>query len=214
MGTQIAPTGQNRQGHPDGEYNSLRACMATGIPQCVSNGSSVGVIELCEERDRLIKEEGLAYTPIYAQHYTQTDRKESERQIKDAAECCDGIIITVDVPAMGNREADRQIKVAKPGERNQDAGLAAAQISLWDGACPLQSVHSYEQEVSYCLDTANLKWSDVEWARSLAPKLPIIVKGISTPEDVALAKKHGAAGVMLSNHGVRAILTSCFSICL
>lgn len=109
--------------------------MATGIPQCVSNGSSVGVIELLEERARLQKEQGLSYTPIYAQHYTQTNRSESERQIREAAKAgADGIIITVDVPAMGNREADRQIKVTKPGEKpSQDAGLAAAQISLWDG---------------------------------------------------------------------------------
>lgn len=130
-----------------------------------------------------MKEEGLSWTPIYAQHYTQTNRAESERQIKEAVQAgASGIIVTVDVPAMGNREADKQIKVSKPGEKpGQDAGLAAAQVSLWD---------------------ANLKWDDVKWAQSLAPGKPIIVKGISTVADVALAKRYGAAGVFLSNHGV------------
>lgn len=162
--------------------------MATGVPQCVSNGSSVGVVELLEERARLQKEEGLGWTPIYCQHYIQTNRAESERQIKEAvAAGTDGVIITVDVPAMGNREADRQIKVTKPGEKAQDAGLAAAQVSLWD---------------------PNMKWSDIQWAQNLAPGKPIIVKGISTVADVALAKQHGAAGVFLSNHGVSESLTS------
>jgi len=34
-------------------------------------------------------------------------------------------------------------------------------------------------------------------------KLPIIIKGIQCVEDVEIAHEHGAAAVVLSNHGVR-----------
>src|SRR5262249_53014391 len=37
--------------------------------------------------------------------------------------------------------------------------------------------------------------------------LPLLVKGILTPEDAELAREHGAAGVVVSNHGGRQLDT-------
>lgn len=48
-----------------------------------------------------------------------------------------------------------------------------------------------------------LTWKDVEWLRSLAPEVPIVVKGVGAWEDVELARKAGADAVVLSNHGGR-----------
>lgn len=50
---------------------------------------------------------------------------------------------------------------------------------------------------------ANLTWADIAWVQKHAPGVPVLVKGISTVEDVLLAKQHGASGVFLSNHGGR-----------
>lgn len=33
--------------------------------------------------------------------------------------------------------------------------------------------------------------------------LPIVLKGILTPEDAVLAAKHGASAIIVSNHGAR-----------
>jgi isopentenyl diphosphate isomerase/L-lactate dehydrogenase-like FMN-dependent dehydrogenase len=49
---------------------------------------------------------------------------------------------------------------------------------------------------------ATLTWRDLEWLREACP-LPLVVKGILTPEDGLLAAEHGAAGVVVSNHGGR-----------
>ena len=49
---------------------------------------------------------------------------------------------------------------------------------------------------------ANLSWTDISWVKSLAPEIPIIIKGIGCVDDVAKAFEHGASGVILSNHGV------------
>jgi isopentenyl diphosphate isomerase/L-lactate dehydrogenase-like FMN-dependent dehydrogenase len=49
---------------------------------------------------------------------------------------------------------------------------------------------------------AGLKWTDVEWLRSVSP-LPVLVKGVLAPADARAAADHGAAGVVVSNHGGR-----------
>ena len=40
------------------------------------------------------------------------------------------------------------------------------------------------------------------WLRSVT-RLPVLLKGIVTPEDAALAVEHGVEGVIVSNHGGR-----------
>lgn len=49
----------------------------------------------------------------------------------------------------------------------------------------------------------DLNWTDIAWIKSIVPRLPVIVKGIQTVEDVELAVHFGASGVLLSNHGGR-----------
>jgi isopentenyl diphosphate isomerase/L-lactate dehydrogenase-like FMN-dependent dehydrogenase len=49
---------------------------------------------------------------------------------------------------------------------------------------------------------AALTWDDVDWLVETSA-LPLILKGILTPEDAALAVEHGAAVVHVSNHGGR-----------
>jgi isopentenyl diphosphate isomerase/L-lactate dehydrogenase-like FMN-dependent dehydrogenase len=47
-----------------------------------------------------------------------------------------------------------------------------------------------------------ITWDDLAWIRERAP-LPLLVKGIMTAEDAVLAVKHGADGIVVSNHGGR-----------
>jgi isopentenyl diphosphate isomerase/L-lactate dehydrogenase-like FMN-dependent dehydrogenase len=47
-----------------------------------------------------------------------------------------------------------------------------------------------------------ITWDDLAWIRERAP-LPLLVKGILTAEDAVLAMKHGADGIVVSNHGGR-----------
>ncbi|HLB27115.1 MAG TPA: alpha-hydroxy acid oxidase, partial [Dehalococcoidia bacterium] len=48
----------------------------------------------------------------------------------------------------------------------------------------------------------SLTWKDVDWLRSLT-KMRLVLKGILTGEDAALAVEHGAEAVVVSNHGGR-----------
>jgi 4-hydroxymandelate oxidase len=49
-------------------------------------------------------------------------------------------------------------------------------------------------------------WDDIAWLRSIT-RLPVLLKGITHPADALLAIEHGAAGVIVSNHGGRTLDT-------
>jgi 4-hydroxymandelate oxidase len=49
---------------------------------------------------------------------------------------------------------------------------------------------------------ATLTWDDLAWLRSIT-SLPVLVKGVMAADDARLALEHGAAGVVVSNHGGR-----------
>jgi 4-hydroxymandelate oxidase len=50
----------------------------------------------------------------------------------------------------------------------------------------------------------SLTWQHLDWLRS-ASDLPLIIKGVLTSEDAALAVDNGAQAVIVSNHGGRAL---------
>jgi lactate 2-monooxygenase len=49
---------------------------------------------------------------------------------------------------------------------------------------------------------SSLRWQDLEFVRTRT-RLPILLKGIQHPDDAELAIKHGADGIIVSNHGGR-----------
>jgi lactate oxidase len=50
----------------------------------------------------------------------------------------------------------------------------------------------------------NLSWADLEFVAT-ATGLPVVIKGVTRPEDAAAAVRAGAAAVQVSNHGGRAL---------
>src|SRR5260370_19374536 len=56
------------------------------------------------------------------------------------------------------------------------------------------------------MNPAGADWSYVDRLRKMT-KMKVMLKGIDTAEDAALAREHGVDGVVLSNHGGRAHTT-------
>jgi hypothetical protein len=54
---------------------------------------------------------------------------------------------------------------------------------------------------------ATLTWKDIEWLARLT-KLPVLVKGILRADDALRAIRHGASGIIVSNHGARQLDTT------
>jgi 4-hydroxymandelate oxidase len=78
---------------------------------------------------------------------------------------------------------------------NLDAGLAAPIHVRRPGesAIAAHAAQTFDQTVT---------WADLAWLRRQS-RLPLVLKGILTAEDAALAVGHGADAVIVSNHGGR-----------
>src|ERR671930_405508 len=84
--------------------------------------------------------------------------------------------LTEELPYLGRRERDLRIDFRLPEELEP----YAERLKDFD---------------------ATLSWRDLEWLAGYG--LPVVVKGLLTAEDARLACEHGAAAVVVSNHGGR-----------
>ncbi|CAO1637087.1 unnamed protein product [Parajaminaea phylloscopi] len=178
----ISPAAMAKLGHPDGEINLTRGAAATGIVQGISANASVSLDEMLDARDPPDQ-------PLIYQLYVNRDRPTSERLLKKIEERgCNAVMLTVDAPVMGKRERDMRAK----GEVVETGGGHGGA----HGGGVAQAISGYiDPDVS---------WEDIAWYRKHC-KLPLILKGIQTVEDVELAAKHGVEVVILSNHGGRSL---------
>jgi isopentenyl diphosphate isomerase/L-lactate dehydrogenase-like FMN-dependent dehydrogenase len=112
------------------------------------------------------------------QVYVFGDRPLTEDLIAEAADSgFSALVLTVDVPYLGRRERDIRVDFKIP------EGIVPAGDIFGEGF------------------DASLSWRDLEWLADYG--LPVVVKGLLTAEDARLACEHGAAAVVVSNHGGR-----------
>jgi isopentenyl diphosphate isomerase/L-lactate dehydrogenase-like FMN-dependent dehydrogenase len=177
----VAPTAFQRLAHPEGELATVRAAAATGTIMSLSTLSSVTPAEVAAAAPE---------APKWFQLYWSRDRGFTQELVETAADSgFTALVLTVDLPVAGRRERDVRAAFTLP----DDLRLPNIPEELRgdDFHTALQAVVD---------DT--LTWRDLEWLRSIC-SLPLVVKGILTSEDAQLAAEHGAAAVVVSNHGGR-----------
>jgi 4-hydroxymandelate oxidase len=184
----LAPTAFNALGHPHGELAAARAAGPRGTLMCCSTIASYPLEDIA----------AVATGPLWFQLYVYRDR-EVTRDLVHRAEAAGyrALVLTVDTPRLGRRERDIRNRFALPDHvriRNLERYATA-------GATGWSAESSFTEYVHRFLDPS-LTWESVEWVRSIS-RLPVLVKGILTAEDGALAFAHGASGVVVSNHGGR-----------
>lgn len=189
----IAPTAFHKMAHPDGELATARAAGAAGTLMIVSSLSTTAIEDVME----------VATGPVWFQLYVYKDRQATADLVRRAEDAgCQAIVLTVDAQVWGRREADVRNRFQLPPglmvknllaagkeqfpEDHAGSGLAAYVTSLFD---------------------QTLSWPDVDWLCGLTD-LPVLLKGIVHPDDARLAMEHGAAGVVVSNHGGRQLDTA------
>ncbi|HEX2088881.1 MAG TPA: alpha-hydroxy acid oxidase [Actinomycetota bacterium] len=179
----IAPTALQRLAHPDGELATARAAASVGALMVVSTIASVRL-------------EDIARTGVHRwfQLYIHKDRDLTAELVKraDAAGYA-AIVVTVDTPFLGRRMRDERNRFALP----PGIGLA----NLAGVPLPTDPGSSLFRYFASQLDPA-LTWEDIAWVRSLSP-LPVVVKGVLTPEDAVLSVEAGVDALIVSNHGGR-----------
>ncbi len=173
----LAPVAYQRLFHDDGEIGSARGAAEAGTVYVASTASNCAIDEIA----------AASGAKLWMQIYIQSDR-EVTRDLVARAEAagCRALCLTVDTPVLGTRNRQARAGFALPAELptpHLDAG----------GRDRLSVVSPKRQAVT---------WSDVDWLRSIT-KLPVLLKGILDADDAELAIEHGAAGIVVSNHGAR-----------
>ena len=188
-----APEGGHRSIHPDGELATARATAAAGTIMIVSHFANYSMEEVASECD----------APLWFQLYAFPDR-EYTRECIQRAEAAGylAIAVSVDYPGDGYRDTRPQ----------GDFGDFAKEISVRNNFRPPPMAQGnamrlepdgVRRPITQRYDPA-LTWADIDWIRSIT-SLPILLKGILTAEDAVLSVEHGAAGVIVSNHGARLV---------
>jgi isopentenyl diphosphate isomerase/L-lactate dehydrogenase-like FMN-dependent dehydrogenase len=106
---------------------------------------------------------------------------------------CKAVCWTLDLPHLPQRERNLKNGI----DMLRTPAVAAGRRATRE-APPYRLQPLYQPE---------LTWSYLEEMVSYA-KVPVLLKGILTAEDARLAAEHGAAGVIVSNHGGRALDTA------
>jgi isopentenyl diphosphate isomerase/L-lactate dehydrogenase-like FMN-dependent dehydrogenase len=178
----VAPTSLQRVAHPDGEPALARAAASVGTVYTLSSLGSVRPAELAAAAPEARR---------WFQLYWSRDRDFTRDLVREAAANGFGaIVLTVDLPTAGPRERDLRSGFSLP------EGLPMPNLPR-----TLVGSDYFHDTLGEIVDTS-LTWRDLEWLRSECD-LPLVVKGVLTAEDASLAVEHGAAGLVVSNHGGR-----------
>ena len=171
----FAPLAQQGRANPDGELAPALVAAQAGLVYCLSTFANRSLEDVATAGPG----------PRWFQLYVQEERALSEAAVQRAvAAGYEAIVLTVDLSVPGYRE--RELRDPVTGRSPvPNAGTAASERGPY----------------GHPLDTS-LQWSDLAWLRGLTD-LPLVIKGILDPADAVRAVEHGAAGIVVSNHGGR-----------
>ncbi|THF94698.1 hypothetical protein TEA_015560 [Camellia sinensis var. sinensis] len=180
----IAPTGLHKLAHPEGEVATARAAAACNTIMAMSFAADCTVEEVASSFNAI----------RFFQTYVCKRRDVTVVLVQRAERNgFKAIMLTVDTPRLGRREADIKNKMIAPQQKNLEGLLSTEAVS--DNGSKLAAFAAETLDPSLC-------WKDIDWLKSVT-NLPILVKGVLTAEDAIKAMEVGVAGIVVSNHGAR-----------
>jgi isopentenyl diphosphate isomerase/L-lactate dehydrogenase-like FMN-dependent dehydrogenase len=206
----LAPVGYSRLMHRDGEVGAAAAAGKAGTAYILSTISG----------HRLEDVKAASSGPVWYQLYLLGGREAAEAAMERARNAgFSALVVTIDTPVAGIRERD-----SRNGMKELLGGNVLAKIPFlpqllkhprWltsfflDGGLPaLPNIVIKGQgampllDVGAALARAAVTWEDFRWIHD-AWRGSIVVKGVLTGDDARRAVDHGAAAVVVSNHGGR-----------
>ena len=206
----LAPIGYTRLLRAKGELAVARAAGAAGVGYVVATFAG----------HRMEDVKAATSGPAWYQLYLIGGREVAEAGIERARKAgYSALVVTVDTAVSGLRERDLRNGMpqllsgsvlsklrflpqffSRPRWLTSfllDGGLPRLENVVVPGKGPMPLV-----DVSSGLSAAAITWSDFRWIRQLWPG-PMVVKGILTGDDARRALEHGAAAIVVSNHGGR-----------
>ncbi|BCL79368.1 alpha-hydroxy-acid oxidizing enzyme [Ktedonobacteria bacterium brp13] len=169
----VAPTAMHCLAHSEGECATAQGAGAVDTLMIASTSATRTLEEIAQA----------ASGPLWFQLYIYYSLDVAAGLVRRAERAgYQAIVLTVDLPAMGNRERSRRHGVPMPPPplvRANFVGIGQEDIGQ-----------------------VAVTWETIDWLRTIT-SLPVLIKGILTAEDAQLAIAHGVSGIIVSNHGGR-----------
>jgi lactate 2-monooxygenase len=192
----LSPVGVQSIVHPDGELATARAAASTGIPFVVSSVSSVCIEDVAA---------AMGDAPRWFQLYWPKD-PELTRSFLGRAEAAgySAIVVTLDNGLVGWRTRDLALKYlpflgGPMANYFSDPTFRAGLPRPPEEDLPTALLH-----FAGVFADLSLTWEDLSQLRAMT-SLPIIVKGLTSPDDARAALDQGVDGIVVSNHGGRQV---------
>jgi lactate 2-monooxygenase len=193
----LAPVGVIGLCEPEGhgDLTTARAAAASGVPMIASTLSQDPMEDVVP---------ALGGTPGWFQLYPAGDRELTESLVRRAeAAGFAAIVVTLDTLTLGWRPRDLAL-----ASFPQLKGLCLANYYSDPvfrsrlAAPPEEDPQAAVGHWATIFGDQRLSWDDLAWLRSLT-SLPVLLKGICSPEDTRRAVDGGVDGIYCSNHGGR-----------
>jgi 4-hydroxymandelate oxidase len=173
----VAPTGFHGLAHPDGEVATAAGAARAGALFVLSTRSTRRI----EDVAGAVAAEGGTW---WFQVYLMRDRGLTAGLVRRAAAAgAAALVLTGDTPVVGRKR------------RDSDDGVVSEEDFLVNLG-PLEDLGAASQ-------AADVTFADIGWLREIGGGLPVVVKGVLRGDDAAACQAHGAAAVIVSNHGGR-----------
>ena len=183
----VTPMANHAVVHPLAEIGSAQGAKKAGTLFIAPTGSN----KTMEEVAASIKD-----SPRWFQLYFNKD-PEVNKQLLQRAEKAgySAIVLTVDLPVLGIRDRNVRNSFTLDKDLNrpnvQSEGFASATRGLEALTAGIKD---------------DLSWDDYEWAREHT-SIPVIIKGILSPDDAEEAARRKVSAIIVSNHGGRQLDT-------
>jgi 4-hydroxymandelate oxidase len=186
----LCPVGGHRMFHAEGELAVARAARAKNTIQVLSSASSTPVEDVAK---------ALA-TPPWYQLYMPNTWDSTERLVKRVeAVGCPVLVWTIDLLGGRNLETAERFRRTDTGDctachSTARGGRSIAELPMFKGLEP-------------AMNPPGATWEYVDRLKKLT-RMKLMLKGVETRDDARLAREHGVDGIVVSNHGGRALDTN------
>lgn len=208
----VAPTGAAGLIWHRGDLALARASTQTGVPFVISSASTMDIEQIAQAGGRQ-----------WFQLYLWEDRALSHTVMDRAWQLgCEALFVTLDLPVTPNREYIRRNGFGTPFKLNARNTLDVLNHPRWlvgvmgrymlEGGIPTQANLPDRLRAKITKSAppgALFKQDDLDWdgVKELRERWPgkFVLKGVLHPDDAEKALAIGADGIVVSNHGGRAL---------
>jgi lactate 2-monooxygenase len=191
----LAPVGVLSIAHEEAEVGVAKASASSGVPMLLSSAAT-----------NSIEEVAATGAPRWFQLYWVNDREICASFVERAEAAGYGaIVVTLDTLTLGWRPRDLR-QAYLPFIKGEGCGQYFSDPVFLSrlARTPEEDMLTAAAMMLATFPNLGLTWDDLDWLRGQT-KLPILVKGVLTADDAALALQHGVDGVIVSNHGGRQV---------